>query len=105
MTAPNNNSQWHLDRRVPLALIIAILIQSGGFIWFFSKLDSRVAVLEDNYRLVAAVPIELERLNSAVDSLNNTLVAVNEELSYRRDRMDRQAAAIAKLEVRIEGAH
>ena len=41
-----NQEGWHLDRRVPLALITALLIQTGGVIWWAANLSSRVDTLE-----------------------------------------------------------
>jgi len=40
------DKHWHLDRRVPLAIIIALIFQTMGAVWWASKLDSRVAILE-----------------------------------------------------------
>ena len=31
---------WTIDRRIPLALIATLLIQFGGFIWWFSDRKS-----------------------------------------------------------------
>jgi Tfp pilus assembly protein PilO len=33
---------WHLDKKVPIALIATLIVQAGGFVWFASKLDARV---------------------------------------------------------------
>lgn len=37
---------WHLDKKVPISLIIAILAQMAGGLWFASKLDARLERLE-----------------------------------------------------------
>ncbi len=37
---------WHLDKRVPITLILAIIAQTISFVWFFSKMDSRIQALE-----------------------------------------------------------
>jgi len=37
---------WHLDKRVPIMLILAIFAQTISFVWFFSKMDSRIQALE-----------------------------------------------------------
>ena len=33
---------WHLDKRVPLALILALLVQTAGMVWWAATLSSRV---------------------------------------------------------------
>lgn len=38
--------RWHLDRRVPMATIFAILLQTAGVIWWGSSLNERVNQLE-----------------------------------------------------------
>lgn len=39
-------SGWHLDRRVPIALVFALLFQAIAVVWWGSKLDSRVEIIE-----------------------------------------------------------
>jgi hypothetical protein len=38
--------KWHLDRKVPIGIIVAMLGQFGGGLWFVSKLDARILALE-----------------------------------------------------------
>lgn len=40
MTEPRE--PWHLDRKVPLALIVTILLQTGLGVWWAAGLTSRV---------------------------------------------------------------
>lgn len=44
------DSQWHLDKKVPLAMIVAFFIQSITFIWIGAtwkqSIDSRIDILE-----------------------------------------------------------
>lgn len=40
------DTRWHLDKRVPIGLIGAVLVQTISFVWFISKIDSRVSSLE-----------------------------------------------------------
>lgn len=54
-----NDENWHLDKRVPVALIITLAIQTGGFIWWASALNERVKILE---MVTASAPIQADRL-------------------------------------------
>jgi hypothetical protein len=45
MSEPDE-TRWHLDKRVPLALIVTIALQTGVFIWWASSLTERVNTLE-----------------------------------------------------------
>lgn len=37
---------WHLDRKVPITLIFAVVAQIVAFIWYAAKQDERMIVLE-----------------------------------------------------------
>lgn len=50
MSQPPDDTKWHLDRRVPLALIVTIVLtilaQTATAIWFIADLNHRVGTLE-----------------------------------------------------------
>lgn len=41
-----DDQNWHLDKRVPIALIFTIVIQTAGLVWWASSLTERVNTLE-----------------------------------------------------------
>lgn len=56
MSDQQDDKKWHLDRRVPLALIVTIGLQTGAGIWWVSSLSERVNTLErDGSRSVTHV--------------------------------------------------
>lgn len=71
--------EWHLDKRVPLALIFMLLMQFAGLVWWGSQISARLDVLEravlsrtdDHERLVrietavAGIDRRLERMEDA----------------------------------------
>ncbi|MEO9648831.1 MAG: hypothetical protein ABJ360_22595 [Roseobacter sp.] len=71
----NNDRAWHLDRRVPLALIVTIAMQTSAAGWFMSSLESRVAELE---RDSADISLSLIQAENAIHR-NEMSVAVFEE--------------------------
>ena len=42
----NDHQSWHLDKRIPVALIITIVVQTAGIVWWAATLNARVDVLE-----------------------------------------------------------
>jgi hypothetical protein len=40
------NNKWHLDKRVPITLIVTMLMQTITIVWWASRLNARVEVLE-----------------------------------------------------------
>lgn len=54
---------WHLDRKVPIAMILTIVMQTGAFVWFAARLDQRVEVLErSETRAAISAPVQADRL-------------------------------------------
>lgn len=47
MTTDPARQGWHLDRRVPLALIVTIVLQTAGAFWWAATITTRVAALEE----------------------------------------------------------
>lgn len=74
----DETGKWHLDKRVPITLIVAILVQSAGFVWFISKMDSRIVALE---------------------TANN----VQKERDDRQDRASMDAASMIRSDLRDLG--
>ena len=52
---------WHLDRRVPVALILAVFGQGALGIWWMAGLSSRVSHLETSVPALAASDAETSR--------------------------------------------
>lgn len=51
MPAPNRidappSEGWHLDKKVPVGIIFAIILQCVSFTWYVGKLDSRMTLIE-----------------------------------------------------------
>ena len=42
----DDDSKWHLDKKVPISIIVALFVQFCGGLWFISKLEARVLALE-----------------------------------------------------------
>lgn len=87
---------WHLDKRVPVALIVAIIVQTAAAIWFAANLDGRVAVLErdvDRERIVndgQNSAIRLIETNAARrDEKLVTILGIVERMDRRLERMER----------------
>lgn len=49
---------WHLDRRVPVALIVTILMQTAAAIWWASALSQRMTTVEADTAALAAIESE-----------------------------------------------
>jgi len=41
------DTRWHLDKRVPIALVVLIVSQTAGAIWWASAVNGSIAALEN----------------------------------------------------------
>jgi len=78
--------KWHLDKRVPIAMIVAILFQTGIFIWLIAKLDSRVEALERTSLSRSTIPDRVTRLEVIVEQLPRTLERIENKLDKKLDK-------------------
>ena len=73
---------WHLDRKVPVGIIITILFQAAGGLWFLSKLDSRLDVLEKQN-------VENVQVNKSFIALEVNLKAMQASQSRIEKRLEK----------------
>lgn len=75
-----DETKWHLDKRVPLALILTIVIQTAGLVWWASSLSERVNSLEKSRDATAPqgdrltrVEVKLENVQSGIDEIKRLI--------------------------------
>lgn len=79
---------WHFDRRIPIALVLTILIQTAGAVWWLSSLNSRVTSLEEKIGSVASQPERLVRVETQVEQLTKTMDRIERKLDRALDPSD-----------------
>lgn len=75
---------WHLDRRVPIAIIVVLLVQFAGVVWWGAQISARVDVLE---RTIITTNDDHERLVR----VEATLQSVDQRLARMEERDDRRS--------------
>ena len=65
----NTSSDWHLDKKVPLALIFALLIQTATAFWWAAKLESKVDSNTIAVREVSKIKSVVTRIDERVKIL------------------------------------
>ena len=68
-------THWQVDRRIPLALILTIIAQTGGIVWWASGLTYRVEQLE---RQAADAKPQADRLTRVEVRLDNVVDGISE---------------------------
>ena len=84
------DSQWHLDRRVPIALIVTILIQAGGILAWGNGITSDVASMQRDIG-------ELKSESTSRTTKLDQLIRVEERLQYVVESQARLERAIERL--------
>lgn len=89
----NLDNHWHLDKRVPLSIIVALILQTIYFTIFLTKLDSRVGVLEANsvevretIKDMVEIRIHQEYMADKMEKLDNFLRDDIEWVKPKRER-------------------
>lgn len=78
----NGEVEWHLDKRVPIALIMTIVFQSMAAVWWASSMQSRLDSLE---RIISAQSQNESRL-ARVEQLTSSQ---SQALNSIEDKLDR----------------
>jgi hypothetical protein len=87
-----NAEAWHLDKRVPIALIVTLVLQTGGMVWWAASLQATVSQQGQAIAALrsgeAARAIEERRISEALARLDERMRAQTEILQ-RLDRATR----------------
>ena len=79
----DGEGQWHLDKKVPISIIMAMLVQFAGGLWFVARLDARIIALE------TAQVAQAERDNRQDTNHNDSLSLLRSDMRDIMARLDR----------------
>ena len=69
MSVMQQDREWHLDKKVPLALILTIVLQTGAMLWWAASLSERVNSLERQQSATAPQADRLTRVEVKIESI------------------------------------
>jgi hypothetical protein len=76
-------SAWHLDRKVPIALIITIAMQTIGIVWFAAGLFYRVDALEKQQLASQPHSDRITRMEVKVESIERGVTEIKSLIQQR----------------------
>ena len=79
---------WHLDRRVPVAMILTLIVQTGMAIWFISNMNSRI---DANTEAIKAMSNHSDRI-----------ILLESHIEFQTETMRRLEAKIDRLDQRLD---
>ena len=75
-------TRWQLERKIPLGIIIAIILQTLTAIWWAAKLDSRVVMQEEWFQKNQQLAEKVFRLEERIISLHEELNDLEARISH-----------------------
>ena len=78
------NGGWHLDKRVPIAIIGTIAVQGLLLAWWGGAFSNRVENLERQILLMAPQAGQIIRLESKVDAITSSLAELKSWVKPRQ---------------------
>jgi len=75
---------WHLDRKVTLGLIVALLANACGSVWWAARLDSTVMQHEQK---IVAISASVNQLASQQNNVNENLARIQEGQKYQTEML------------------
>lgn len=80
------NENWHLDKRVPIALIATMLIQFAGIVMYVSTINSRTV---ENERRISV--LESQKIGERLAAVESQMVDAKALLFRVEQKIDRMA--------------
>lgn len=77
---------FHLDKRVPIALIVTIVVQTAGIVWWAAGVQATQQQAAVN---VARIETRVDRFEVARDDLNTRVIRIEEKLVGQTDMLQR----------------
>jgi Tfp pilus assembly protein PilO len=86
-------NQWHLDKRVPVALIITLLGQMVVAIWWAASINTRMEQIE---RTVSAEALRVENGERTVANQATQIAVLVERIESQNERVDNLTSQVAQ---------
>jgi len=86
--------QWHLNKSVPITIVLTLLIQTAGIIIWGAKMDSRVAVLEVSQ---SDQDSHIRALETSRNDIRERLVVIEDRQNTVINRLNANAVKLDQI--------
>lgn len=90
-----DHDHWHLDKRVPISLIAAILLQTAAFGWMLATINSKV---DSTAQRTAILEARAQERFVVINQNVTSIAVINESLRNVEATLDRIETAVSKDE-------
>ena len=80
-----NRDAWHLDKKVPIALMVTIFMQSATAVWWASSIESRVGSIAKSDD---AQSLKIQTVENSVQTMAVGAATLTAQLSALKDAME-----------------
>ena len=91
--ADQSDREWHLDKRLPIALIMTIVLQTVGLVTYVVSnnvsVEYRLQALEKTDEQVAQVPTDIALVKQEIRSIRGDVEDNTEQLDRIEDKIDK----------------
>lgn len=78
---------WKIDRHIPVAVILTLLIQVGGVLIWATQLDARVSGIEQQAISSNTLNEKFARLDERLDNMKQDIAGIKRQLDKLTDRL------------------
>lgn len=93
MSDPSVREPWHLERKVPIALILTLVIQTAGMVWWAASLSAAQA---DHRRRIGILEATDLRVAAEAQRMSETLARLDERIQAQTRILQRIEESVAR---------
>lgn len=82
--------KWKIDRRVPVAVILAFILQIAGALIWATELDARVSHMERESGTFTGVTEKFVRMEERMENMRQDLGIIRRQLDRMTERLIRK---------------
>lgn len=72
--------KWRVDKHIPVAMLLALFMQTAGIVWWAASLEARVGVLEQWMKQNTMVIERMGRVEERVEGLKEQAMRIEVKL-------------------------
>ena len=104
MTMEGASEPWHLDKRVPLALIVTLFLQTAGIVWWASTMQAGLQVeAENNDRQDVVLDAIRLDVQMKADRGSEVQRVLSEQIIEQRGDLRAIRELMQRIETRLDG--
>ena len=93
--AEPSDKHWHIDRRVPIALLVGIVVQTFAIGWWAAGISERLTAVErDQAKADQSAQIRMTAIESRQRDADNLGIRVDEQLKAVKEGLTRIESAL-----------